>query len=530
MKGSARRWCLGWAAVLAAVTTVPYVLGFAASGERWVFSGFIFGVEDGNSYIAKMRLGAEGEWVFRTPYTTQPQQGVIAFLPYLLLGKLASGPAMHEQLVALFHLVRVLAIPLEVLAVYQLASLVLADERWRRWSVVMATVGGGLGWLLILLGQPNWLGSLPLEFHSPESFGFLALYGLPHLVLGRALLVSGLVRYLESQGRAQPAWAAGGLWFGLGLVQPLQSATVMAVVGAQGVALAALAKWRPGAAKLSAWARAVWPACLPALVPLVYTGAAFLRDPYLRAWGEQNWLPSPHPLHYAAAYGVMILPAAVGAGRLIRLNPAPTLLLAAWVALFPFLAYAPVTVQRRLPEGVWVALSLLAAAAIERASASVRGSLRLGKLLLGVSLPSSLLLLAGGIRTAMVPSAPVFVPATEVRALAWLEANADSGDVVLASYPTGNLLPAWAPVRVIIGHGPESASLKELRPEVEALFRPETTDEDRLATLRHHRVAFLFYGPEEQSLGTWDPGTAPYLKLAAEVDGYRIYRVTFVGD
>lgn len=525
MSKGARRWCLAWSAVLALVTTLPYLLGYAAAGGERAFSGFVFGVEDGNSYIAKMRLGAEGEWVFRTPYTTQPQQGVIAFLPYLLLGKLASPPAIHEQLVALFHLARVLAIPLEVVALYQLASLFLTEEQWRRWSIVMATVGGGLGWALILLGQPGWLGSLPLEFHSPESFGFLALYGLPHLVLGRALMVSGLVHYLEALARARPAWTAGLLWFGLGLVQPLQSMTVLAVVGAHGLALGGLALWRRGAVQIRAWAEAAWPACLLALLPLLYTGAAFLRDPYLRAWGEQNRILSPHPLHYLVAYGAAALPAALGASRLVRIRPAPALLMAVWVGLLPLLAYAPVTVQRRLPEGVWVGLSVLAAAALEGQAARSRVGVRWGALLLGLSLPSTILLLVGGMWTVMRPSAPAFVTGSEVQALAWLESNAETGDVVLASYPTGNILPAWAPVRVIIGHGPESASLDELRPEVEAIFRGEATDGELRAVLQAHHVGFVFFGPEERSLGSWDPDTAPYLELAADLDEVRIYRV-----
>ncbi len=528
MSRGARRWCLGWAAVVVVVTTVPYTAGFAAAGGEWAFSGFVFGVEDGNSYIAKMRLGAEGEWLFRTPYTTQPQHGVIAFLPYLLLGKLASPPAVHEQLVALFHLARALAVPLEVFATYRLACLFVADERWRRWSVVMATVGGGLGWLLILLGQSTWLGSLPLEFYSPESFGFLALYGLPHLVVGRALMLMGLVKYLEALGRRQAAWPAGLLWFALGMVQPLQVASVLAIVGAHGVALGVVALLRREAAQFGAWAESVWPAGLLALAPLLYTGAAFLRDPYLRAWSDQNRILSPHPLHYLVAYAAVALPAALGARRLIRQTSG--LLLAVWVGLLPLLAYAPVNVQRRLPEGVWVALCVLAAAALERGGGQRRLRARWEAALLAVSLPSTLLLLAGGMRTAIRPSPPAFVPAAEVQALAWLEANARLGDVVLASYPTGNLLPAWAPVRVIIGHGPESASLEQLRPEVEAVFDGDTSDDHRLAMLRAHDVAFVFYGPEEQSLGSWDPDSARYVALAWDQGDYRVYRVTAGGN
>ncbi len=530
MSARALRWCLGYAGVLAMITTIPYLTGFAAAGEAWGFSGFVFGVEDGNSYIAKMRLGTEGAWLFRTPYTTQPQRGVIAFLPYLLLGKLASPPAVHEQLVALFHLARILAIPLEVLAIYQLATVFLAEERWRRWSVVMATAGGGLGWVLIVLDQANWLGSLPLDLHSPETFGFLAIYGLPHLVLGRALLLFGLKWYLDASEKPRAAWAAGMLWFVLGLVQPLQAAVGLAVIAAHGAALGLRAAIRREAANLQSWVRSAGKVCLLSLAPLLYTAAAFLRDPYLRAWSEQNRVLSPHPLHYVAAYGGVALPCVLGVGRLIRLTPVPGLLLAAWVVMLPVLAYAPVNVQRRLPEGVWVALSLLAAAALERGGGKDRGRDGWGAMLLGASLPSTLLLLAGGMGTAMRPASPAFLPSPQVRAFAWLEADVEPGDVVLASYPTSNALPAWAPVEVIIGHGPESAFLEELQPQVEAFFDRTTTDGQRLAILRTHEVAYVFYGPEERSLGAWNPDAAPYLQKAADFGEYSLYRVMTGGN
>src|SRR3990172_3657836 len=107
-----RRWCLALGLVLGLATTLPYVWAFLREGAAWRFSGFVFGVEDGNSYLAKMLEGAYGGWLFRTPYTTAAQTGILAFFPYLLLGKLASGVALHEQLIALFHLAPFLFTPL----------------------------------------------------------------------------------------------------------------------------------------------------------------------------------------------------------------------------------------------------------------------------------------------------------------------------------------------------------------------------------------------------------------------------------
>ena len=112
------RWVIVYAVTVMLILTLPYVMGYAVEGESWKFTGFAFGVEDGNSYIAKMLSGAAGNWLFFTPYTSFPQNGVLAYLPYILLGKLSSPPGQHIQLVVIFHLFRIIAGILAIIATY----------------------------------------------------------------------------------------------------------------------------------------------------------------------------------------------------------------------------------------------------------------------------------------------------------------------------------------------------------------------------------------------------------------------------
>ena len=87
-----RRWVIITTLIILSITSIPYFIGFMKQGDEWYFTGFVFGVEDGNSYIAKMLSGTAGNWLFRSPYSAYYQKGFIAFLPYLLIGKLVSGP------------------------------------------------------------------------------------------------------------------------------------------------------------------------------------------------------------------------------------------------------------------------------------------------------------------------------------------------------------------------------------------------------------------------------------------------------
>ena len=164
---SDRRWIWGFALLVMGFTTLPYLLGYARQGEDWVYSGFLFGVEDGHSYIGKMLRGSQGEWLFRTPYTPFLQGGVFMYFPYLLLGKLAAPPGQHEQLVALYHLFRLVGGIALVFSTYDFLAIFLHDRDMRRFGTALVNLGGGLGWMSAVGVSGLWGGDMPLDFYSP---------------------------------------------------------------------------------------------------------------------------------------------------------------------------------------------------------------------------------------------------------------------------------------------------------------------------------------------------------------------------
>lgn len=549
MEKGERRWVIFFAGVVMLFTTIPYLVGYASQGNDWRFTGFVFGVEDGNSYIAKMLSGAAGAWLFRTPYTAYPQNGQPMFLPYLWLGKLASPPAEHEQLVALFHLYRIVAGVLAIMAAYEFISLFLRKIRLRRWGLVLITLGGGLGWFLILIGQINLAGSLPLEMYSPESFGFLELYGLPHLALARAAMFWGLATYLKpyvaSQGleyglaerwvsRATKLGVAGLVVF---LAQPLTAALMWMVIGLHQAILLGARLFHGQVGTMLRNTRIIEQIRVPVLAGLfslplaVFSAAMLVGDPFMKSWAAQNVILSPAPLHYLVAYGLIFPLTVWGAVRLLNIEPVAGWLPVAWLITVPALVYAPINIQRRLAEGIWVVIVTLALIPWERASDRGTPRIRFGVVQLTSLLvfPSTMMLLVGGIFVSLAPSQPIFQPARQVSAYEYLAQHVPFGSVVLASFETSNALPAWAPVRVLIGHGPESVNLSLLRPQVEAFYRSTTSDSSRIQLLREFGVNYVMWGEQEAALGNWDPQTAPYLKLFYRSGDYEVFAVDLKG-
>lgn len=530
-----KRWIF-WAAVIGMLlTTVPYLIGFQTQGEDWRFTGFVFGVNDGNSYLAKMLSGAVGAWLFRTPYTYIEQRGILAYFPFIALGKLAYPPAQHEQFVVIYHLYRLVGGMLAIWATYDFIAIFVARVSLRRLGTLVACFGGGLGWLLVLFGRGNWLNSLPLDFYSPETFGFLALYGLPHLAVARALLLWGLLAYLHPS--RLPSFITrypflsssfpGLLFLLMGFFQPLTIAVAWVVMGAYltGYGLFLFARGYRARSDYQLWLGYLGRAILTGLISapfVLYSFLALRGDPFLSAWTAQNRILSPSPLHYLVAYALILPLTYLGARHLLRTLPVESWLPVGWVILLPVLAYLPFNLQRRLPDGIWVALIVLAMVAFERP----RKPTRAGYVLLALTFPTTLLLLTGGLTSILHPQTPLFRPTDEVNAFLYLAENAHPNDLILTSFETGNSLPAWAPLRVVIGHGPESVGLAELQPRVEAFYQTGTTDVERQAFLQEFGVQYVFWGPSERALGDWNPEQVSYLQKIYDENGYAIFVIT----
>jgi hypothetical protein len=513
------RWVLVFAAVASVLLALPYLAAYSAQGEGWRWSGFLFGVEDGNSYIADMRQGADGAWLFRIPYTTEPQSGALIYLPFLLLGKLAGGAALHEQLVALFHLARIAAGIAMLMAIYRFLACFFESVPLRRWGLFAAAFGGGLGWILLAKG------AYPLEFTSPEAFGFLSLFGLPHLAAARALLLLALAWMISPAALEKPA--RSGVKIGLALAigwffQPLTVVVGGAVIAAFLLLLILRNRIRRGAAPVSLrdpLIRALVAAAI-AIPFLLYSGLSFMLDPVLRQWAAQNTLPAPPVWDYLLSWSVLLIPAIAGAW-LARREDERWLLPVGWMIIVPVLAYLPVSIQRRLVEGFWMALVVLALLFVEK---KIKESSRRPAFVLatGLLLPAAFLFWGWSFSTALAPGAPVFLPRAETRALLWLDANSGPGAVVLSRYNTGNALPAWTGLTAFVGHGPETLNQKEKLALVDTVLDGGLPDSERLSALFQTGATYILVDPEDAArLGGGIPGCG----LIFREDGWEVWKV-----
>lgn len=532
------RWVAACALLVLVLTSAPYIAGWriAADSPGLTFGGFVIGVDDGNSYIAKMGEGARGHWLFTIAYTSEPHEGVPFFLFYILLGKLAgmlpgSPASLPCRMIWVYHLARLVFGAGLLLMVYRFVAEFLPTIRMRRLAWLMVTVGGGLGWLLLALGLGDWLGSPPLEFILPEGFTFLTVFFLPHVAFGRILLLGGMLIWLRGAERlaaGESAWraavSAGLCWLVMGLIVPFYPVVVGVVVGAT------LLAWR--AAEKRCPRHRAWISLIAGLIVspvLLYSAWVFMTNPVMKGWSAQNKILSPLVPHYLAAYLIPGLVASLGVSWVMRQRPGRRYwLLVAWVLSAPLLLYAPFSLQRRLIEGYQVPLCTLAALGLGRVAwPRVADRLERPKLavigLMALMIPSSLLLVAGSTLSAMDKGAPIFHVADEVAVSNWLIRNAPEGALVVSGYESGNFLPAWSPVRSYYGHGSETIDLAIKRQNIERFYSEGTEDAWRRSFLTLNAVCYVLEGPAERVLGGFRPIEADYLELVYAQGEWELY-------
>jgi hypothetical protein len=204
------RWLAGMTLALMLISSLPYLIAWARAPEGAHFTGLIFNPQDGNSYIAKMRQGLDGSWVFRLPYTSEPQDGAPVFLFYLFFGHMARWTGL--PLIAIYHAARLIGGATMLAMLYVLAARASDDVGERRVMFLLAALGSGLGWLAVFFGYQS------ADLWVPEAFPVYALLANAHFPLSMGLMMwiagCGLAigdrRLAISNGRCWP--------LGLGMV------------------------------------------------------------------------------------------------------------------------------------------------------------------------------------------------------------------------------------------------------------------------------------------------------------------------
>jgi len=518
------RLALVFAAIVAIVSLLPYLLAYLWTPPGHHFAGFFFIADDATTYLAKMRQGADGSWLWNDPYTSEPHGGVFLFSFYLLFGHLAA--LLHLPLIAAYHLAGISGAVALVISADRLCRRLLPLDL-RRLALVLVILGSGAGFVAQALGNPSVFGSQleALDLHLPEISGWYSILAIPHFAWATALIIAallGLLRIVEA-----PAWRPVALTsaalIALTAIHP-QMIPVLGViwVAHQGVLVA----W---GARPSMRSLAVQAVPFVATAPLLaYNAWILFRDPTIAEWARQWRHQAPGPVSLAISLGLPLLAAVLGMVIAWRRRDQGLALLLVWPPLVLALLYLPniANIQRRLLDALYVPIGVLAAVGIRALTSRLRRARarRIEAMLVTACCISSALVLAIALRFASGAFSEAYIAGDAWKAMQWLSAHHEQSDRALSSPGTGQLLPAWAGVQVYVGHYSETLDYFQKIHNVGAVLKPGQPESTVRSFLHDNGITLLYWGPDEALTG-YQPNGQPFLRPVHQDGTVTIYRV-----
>lgn len=515
---------LAWWLALTLVTGIPLLVGFLTQTTDNRFVGLADKVPDAASYLARMRLGYDGAWLYHNPYTTEPHPATLTNTFFLFLGHVCRW--IHLPLLAGFHLFRVVFGGLMLLAIAWLAGLCLPSRRAARAATGLFASAAGFGFWAALF-SPQVPPNASIDLWVPEALAFYSFMVNPVFCLAVALSawILGQVHVALEKPALRRFISIGSLSALLCIIHPYDGLTVIVVsVLVCGVATVR-GKTSPGPAV------AVFAGAFPVLL---YYRWAYSLGPGLRGALALNRTPTPAVWWVLSGYGFLWVLAGGGVimarGNTWRLPS----LLPVWVMAQFALLYAPIQFQRKLVQGLEVPVCLLAGLAWARLpgwvwTARRRKTRTLRRLvLIGLAL---LLGVTNGFVTArqcvrIASGHRLFhLGQGEEAALLWLGTHTRRSDVVLASTQLGLFTPVLAGNTVVAGHWAETPHFNRRKQEVARFFAPSTSSAVRAALLTRFHVRYVVVGRDEGADGKFVAEHSPFLRRVFQAEEAAVYTV-----
>lgn len=509
-----------WLLLALLLSLGPYAYAWAITPPGYQFSGILANHNDFSAYLAAIRQGSDGRWLYHLTFSPEQWNPVLMLPLYMLVGHLTAPLGLPP--IFWFHAMRLgAAIFTAYCLLVWLRTVLPGQLRVQRTAWLFLIFGGGLGWLL----YPLFATVASTRFYFPDlnmpewNFGLLGI-NAPHYMLGLGLEVlffALCVRFVHA-GSEDWHWALAGMGVAasLGLIYVYHSAVVTPIWGLYLL-------WLAGKQGRIPWRKWLWGGVmLLPLLPLLYYYAIYVnQDPLWAAYAQKNpYNALPPPPVVGLLIGLGLLGVLAGVGGWSWRGNGRTPLIPLWVGGNLLLMYVPVVQYTgRFTMGLYVPVATLAAWGLETAVLprlhTPTWAARLKHLtpmpadtarrvVLLLTIPSGVMasLFAMQIVT-LNRDFPYYMPQAEVQAAHWLAAHTDPvQDVVLSYYPLSNYLARVSDTHVFAGQFFYTPDLNGRLAQVATFWHESTPDSWRQQFLTQWGISYIYWGEYERRIAT----------------------------
>jgi len=525
-------WFLGGITLLViAATTAPYVYGYLqAPSNTHFFPVPALNKVDYPNYFSYIEQVRQGHVLFEDYYTTEHQPRIIFNLFFLVLGLIAK--IFHLSAPAVFHLIRLVLIPVFIFVFYLFLKHLLKDEIKRKICMILVCFSSGLGAVFFPLLKNISPYQEPMDLWIPEAITFLSLYTNPLFISSLTLIILIFLLMLLSvtEGKNTYAVMAGLAGLILFQIHPYHVPTVFSILIIFWLAVCRHEK------KINLLflkhGLIFFFISLPSLLYYCWLSSAH----WLTVHRIAQAIPvgfTPPLKSFFISYGLLWPLTLIGVYSLIKKEKDYfSIFLVAWLFTHIILIYLPFPLQRRLTEGLHLIVCLVASEGIfliwqkikeKKIFVFLKNGFLLCCLFLIFFTPSNIFVVA---REMVFFHYPDFaLPQETITAMTWLKDNSPQDTKVLSvtDLYLYNLIPAFSVRKVFVGHGCETAYYEEKIKMVDWFFNTNIYDEQKRNFLKENDLSHVFMFKKENYAFKADK--KEYLSPVYENDLINIYQV-----
>ncbi len=513
------------------VSSLPMLAGYAAQTPDQRFVGTVYDVQDYFSNLAKAQLGLRGEYRYRSLFTSEPHASEPIIYFYILLGAVARLSGLSPQLI--YELSRWSGGLVLLALIYKFIAYYIEAVAIRRLSFILALTASGLGWLLISTPAFSFPNQSPIEFWLADGYILFSIMAFAHFGWSIAAMLAAFLAWQAYADDPSPKRFVWLLAFSslLGLIQIFELALFDLVIG-----LDALYRLYRDRSRWKSFFAAGFIIALTQFAILWPYLWATQTNPMIQVWTQQSRTLSPPPQYFLFGYGLLWVLVILGFIWAWRQRVTTLIFPALWLGAVALLLYSPDGIQYRWLEGVQVPLSIFAGLGLAYVArpwllahlparwASPRAGWWITVLSFIILMPSSLYLVAGNTLLASIHWKEAYFTGGQMAGMNWLQANTQPDDIVLSDLKIGGALPGLMGHHPYYGHWAETMNVAAKKQLVEQFFST-MTDADRQALLHDNHIHYVFYGPDEQKLGAFNPSAVTYLSSRYQSGDTTIYAV-----
>lgn len=455
---------------------------------------------DINAYVSAIKEGQMGHIFLKNVYSTESHKAALFYPTYTLIGFLfrSVNPFL------LFHGFAILTSACLFIVLYRLSQFFIKDKRYGLFATVLASIGGGMGWLFYPAVQSADLAVTGFTFHSA--------FQRPHEALGVLLYLSSLslfYRYIQREIK-RDVIASLLCMILLVIFYPYYLVSYALICGSF-IYFSQESEKKQRQYKLLGIN-----VFIVALITVVYFFHLFSTG--FSSVVTQS-LSHPTLLALLLGYG-LFFPIFIYQFWLLKYHRPERLFLVIWIFLSLALAFIPIGIARFYLRGLFFPLSLLLISTLRASKNQIVKSALIFIVISFFAWLSSFHIWYRRVEETNRINSWYYQP-EEMRDVFTILEKAPK-DGVLSGYIVGNLLPPHTGKHVYFGHYIQTPQAEDKIEKITAFYEDKTTTSEARQFLKSNAIYYVIYGAEEKKLGNLDYSFLKPVYKSAKITLYEV--------